>query len=242
MKKVLIILAVLFVVGVTGTVVIGSMILGGIAKEAINVVGPKLTQTDLSVESVGLNPIFGSGSIKGFQMGNPEGFSGTTSLSLDNVELDVDVGSLFGGETIIIEKLHILGPNVAYERTFGSSNVAEVLKNVEAFKTDVLGPTNKEETGEIRFIIKELIIDGGKVGMTIAGQTLSIPMPKLEQREIGTAQGGIAPSEAVGEILSLMLKSIGSATAEASKRIANQGTDSVKKITEGIGNIFGGDK
>ena len=76
----------------------------------------------------------------------------------------------------------------------------------------------------------------------MGGQTLSLPMPRVEQRDIGVEQGGIAANEALGAVFNLMLQSIGSATADASKKIANQGTDTVKRLGEGVGSIFGGDK
>ena len=219
------------------------------AKETINTFGPELTQTDLSVESVGLNPLFGSGSIQGLSLGNPDGFDGQRALALENIELDLDLGSLFSGDAIVIEKLHIIGPSVAYERTFRSSNVAEILNNVRGFSERVLSSSETAEpepqaeaatAHEIKIIIKELVVDGGEVGLTMGGQTFALPMPRVEQYDIGVDSGGVGPDEALGEVINLVLKSIGAATAEASKQIANEGADTVKRLSEGLGNFLGG--
>ncbi|MGB0371184.1 MAG: hypothetical protein ACPGN3_07500 [Opitutales bacterium] len=254
MKKILIGLAVLFVVGVTVVVIAASMFVGSVIKEGVNTLGPEITQTELSVEGVSVSPFTGGGSIKGLLLGNPEGFDGEQAMSLEKLDVAVDLGTLFSGEAIRIKKIHLKAPSFAYEKSLRSSNIAEIQKNIEEFGAQFTAaeegdpaieqPASEEtaSTSEfpIKVIIDEVIVEGGTVGLTLAGQTISVPIPTIKLSEIGEAQGGIGPDEAALEILNALVRGIGQATANAGASIIKGGADGVKGVTDGIKGIFGG--
>ena len=73
MKKALLILGTVLVMAVVALLVVRAN-LGGLIKKAVETVGPKITQTPMTIERVSLSPLSGSGSIKGFVLGNPEGY------------------------------------------------------------------------------------------------------------------------------------------------------------------------
>ena len=252
MKKLLISLFSLLAIGLIAAAVAVAFFLGDITKEAINKFGPMITETDFSVESVQLNPLSGSGTVKGFLMGNPQGFKGEKALSVESIKVDIDLPSIFDENPVTINKLHLVKPMIVYERTFSSSNMADIVKNVRKVDENLsvkMGddtPTEQERAAEleaglatVRFIIKEVIIEGGKVGMNVAGKTLSLPMPKVQKENIGVGVGGTDPSDALSEVLEGLLNGIGQATAEASRSIFNEGADTVKGFKNTIQQAVG---
>lgn len=251
-KKILIALAALFVLGcVVVFFAISSVISSGM-KEAVNTFGPEITQTELSVQDVDVSLFGGTSSISGLLLGNPEGFKGEKAMSLENLEVAVDVGSIFDEGPITIKRVYMKAPSFAYEKTLKSSNIAEIQKNIEAFSAAFsLSMEEQAEQGEapvdaqgeplaIKVIVEEVIIEGGSVGMTVMGQTVSLPMPSVTLKDIGKAEGGIGPDEALGAIVSSMVNGIGSAVAGAGKSVISGGADGVKSVTGGLKNLIGG--
>ena len=94
MKKILIALLVLFVLGIGAIFFGASWVVSNGLKETVNTFGPEFTQTDLSVQDVQVSLLGGSSKISGLLMGNPEGFKGGTE-GIKNVTGGIK--NLFGG-------------------------------------------------------------------------------------------------------------------------------------------------
>jgi hypothetical protein len=201
---------------------IGGSLLSKAAETGMETFVPKVTQTGLDIESLHLSPLTGSGTAKGFVLGNPEGFSSDFSIAFGSAHIDVDPMSVMG-ERILIEQIHIYQPKFNYERKLTTSNIKEILKNVQAAsghseEGEEVPETAPEEVPEsgIRIEIKELIIDEAQVSFSMAGaNTVPLPMPKIVLRDIGTKEGGIAPDEMAFEVMSVVLGQVLGAVAKA---------------------------
>src|SRR5579859_7623667 len=81
-------------------VVIGAN-LGRIVKAGIETVGPKITQTPITVDSVGLSLLSGSASINGLVVGNPTGYQSTNAINMDKASVSIAPGSLLSDKIVI---------------------------------------------------------------------------------------------------------------------------------------------
>jgi len=92
----LLILAVLIVLAVLGTY----FFLGTVIKKGVETVGPKITKTDVKLNSASLSILSGSGKINGFVLGNPQGFKTPAAISVGTVNLAIEPRSLFDNKLL----------------------------------------------------------------------------------------------------------------------------------------------
>jgi hypothetical protein len=237
MKKALIAIAVLVPVVFLGFFLVGGTILSKVATAGMQAFIPQVTGTPVSVGGLRLSPLTGSGTVSGFVLGNPEGFQSDHSIAFDEAHLDVAALSILG-ERILIEKVHVRAPRFNYERKLLSSNIREILKNVQAASGRVPedGKPAPEDTGpdadsRIRIEIRELVIEEGQVSISAAGASVPLPLPRIVLRDLGTDKGGIPPEEMVFEVMSVVLR-----------QVLESATKAPGTTVDGIRNLFGGGK
>jgi hypothetical protein len=136
MKKIKIILGVLVVLA--GLLVVAVLIagahLGDMVKKAMEVAGPKVTQTTLTVEGVNVSLLGGSAGVKGLVLGNPEGYQAPQSLSLSNAAVSLVPGSVLS-DKVVIRSVEVHGLEVTFEgNPFGANNLTKIMANVEGTK------------------------------------------------------------------------------------------------------------
>jgi len=237
MKKRYITFGGIVVVVLVAFYLIGGMVLSKVAVVGVEAFVPQVTKTTVNLDSLKVSPLTGSGTLKGFVLGNPEGFQSDYSISFDMAHMNVAPFSIMG-DRILIEKIHISGPKFNYERKLLTSNIKEILKNVQAAAGRPVEdgetpeePVEEAPPSEIKIEIKELIIDEGQVAMTLAGATVPLPLPKIVLRDIGTDEGGISPDEMTFEVMSVVLNQVLMSVAK-----------SPGATVDGIKNLFGGKK
>ena len=232
MKKSLISVSIVAVLALVGLYVFGGMLISKVAVAGVQAFVPQITKTPVQMESLRVSPLTGSGTIHGFQLGNPEGFKSDFSISFGSAHMNVAPFSILG-DRILIEKIHITAPKFNYERKLLTSNIKEILKNVQAASGRPVegaeAPVEEAPPTSIRIEIKELIIEEGQVSMTMAGATVPVPLPRIVLRDIGTDEGGIAPDEMVFEVMSVVLNQVIASVAKAPG-----------SAVEGIKGLFGG--
>ena len=92
MKKILIRVALAGVVLLVIAVVVGAMFLGSIVKKGVETAGPSITKTDVKLDGASLSVLSGSGTLKGFVLGNPEGYKGDFAIKVGVVDVGVKPG------------------------------------------------------------------------------------------------------------------------------------------------------
>lgn len=262
-KKLFIGLLVLALIAVGLVYFLGASALNKGVKKGVESIGPKVTQTSVTLDSVNLSPLSGSGTLKGLYVGNPEGFKSENIFALGQIDIEVDTGTVFS-DKIIIDKIHIRKPEISYEKTLTSSNVKELQKNIEAFTGpgDPATPDPKPNAGaKKQVVIRKLIIEEGTIYVGALGVGQTILLPLIEMNDIGEGGSQITLGEAIDMVLSKVLTNIGPAIANAGelgKQAANalktQGLEkvdqaaekageaageAVNKATDGIKNLFG---
>jgi len=192
--------------------------LDAIVVNGVNTYGPKLTQTKVELASASLSPFSGSGTLKGLAVGNPSGWSDGRAFYLGQVHLDLQPGSLVSGPVVINEIL-IDQPEFNYETTIVSSNIKDLVKNIEGFTGGGGGgaqPVAKD--GQPRkFIVKKFRFTNGKARVEFGTNVLNVNLPPISLDDVGVAEGGITVDQLSGVLMRQVLGSVVAGTANAVK-------------------------
>ncbi|MDI1320854.1 MAG: hypothetical protein PSW75_11785 [bacterium] len=237
MKKILLVLAILVLVGYF----VCAYFLGSVVKAGVNSFGPKLTQTKVELAGASISPLTGSGTLTGLTVANPKGWSEGNAFALGKVHVDVQPFSIFG-DHVVVNEITIDGPEFLYETRFVSSNIKDLLKNIENF-TGSGEKTAATKSGQpIKFVVKKFRLTNGKATLGLGGAALPVPLPPISLDDLGGAQGGITADELAGVLMKSVLNSIVTGTADAlakdggasaiekTKEAAKKAADSIKKL------------
>lgn len=248
MKKLLIVLGIVAVLVIAGVVYV-SMNLGGIVTAGVNKYGPQLTQTKLTLESATISPLSGVGTLNNLVIGNPKGWSENDLASLGKIHVDI-VPSSLRGDHIIINEVVIEAPVFNYETKIVSSNVADLLKNIE----QALGPSKPSgdaksppaQQSTTKFAVKKFRLLNGKVRVGVGPAATTVPLPAIEIDELGTKEGGVTASEAASIVMKQVVGKIVTATAGAASDLLKTGgaagAEGMKKAGDAIKGLFSGEK
>lgn len=243
MKKILLIVAVL----VLGAYVVLAYFLGSIVKAGVNNFGPKLTQTKVELAGATLSPLTGSGTLTGLAVGNPKGWTETDAFKLGKIHIDVAPLSILG-DHVVVNEIIIDGPEFLYETKFVSSNIKDLLKNIEQF-TGKGGQTAETNEGKpVKFVVKKFRLTNGKATLGVGVAALPVPLPPISLDNLGEAEGGITADQLAGALMKNVLNSIvtgtasalgqvgstsGAAAVEKTKEAAKKAGESIKKLFNG---------
>lgn len=220
--------------------------LGSIVKAGVNSFAPKLTQTKVVLASATLSPLTGSGTLGGLSVGNPAGWSDGNAFTLGKVHVDVEPLSIFG-DHIVINEIIIDEPVFVYETKIVSSNIKDLLKNIESF-TGGGGREPAAKGGKsIKFVVKKFRMTNAKATLGVGVSALPVPLPPISLDNLGVSEGGITADQLAGTLISNVLGSIVSGTANALGQVGSTAgaasvektKDAAKQATEGIKKLFG---
>jgi AsmA family len=244
-------------------VVVGLSKLGPLVKMAINTYGPKITDTELNVGDVGISLFSGEAKLKKFFLGNPKGFKSESAMKIGSVDVDVDEGSLTK-DTIIIQKVEIIGPEITYEKKGKTDNFQALLANVQ--KNLPQGQSAKKEPEKEgagkKLVINDLIIKQGKVklaldmpGGVLGDKEISTDLPDIHLTDIGKNKGGSSPADVAKEIFEALyakitspnvigalddqLKKLGGNAAKALEGVTQEGLKGATGVVESAGKEAG---
>jgi hypothetical protein len=214
---------------VVGVLYVGvAFFLGSIAKGAVNRLGPKVTQSNVVLESATISPLSGVGTLNGFTVGNPQGWSSTPAFHLGRVHIDLDPKSVFS-DVIVINELTIDQPEFNYETRLVSSNIGDLLANIEKFTGSGEKEAAKTEGPPKKFIVKKLRFTDGKATVGVGVAALPVPLPEIKLDNIGMQEGGLTGAQLSAVVLRDVLRTIVKAATEAR---GLTGADSLEKTKE----------
>jgi len=264
MKKFLVRSLIVLIVLVLLAVLATHLFLDTAIKSGIETVGPKLTKTDIKLNSVSLSLLSGSGKIKGFVVGNPQGFKTASAISVGTATLTVDPKSIFG-DKVIIHTFNVEGPEITFETDLTTVNLEKLLSNLEettggekpATDTNQPAPPKQSEANAgKRLQVDDFLIKNAKVHVSvnapvIGQQSANVNIPEIHLTNMGTNAEGITAAEFSKEVLKAIVVK---AKDEATKVIADMSkggkffgkepsaiiseTNSLQKAAKGIGDLF----
>jgi hypothetical protein len=251
MKKILLVLGLGGLLVVIAVYIGVAYFLGSIVKAGVNNFGPKLTQSKVVLAGANLSPLTGTGTLTGLTVGNPVGWSDGNAFSLGKVHVDVEPFSIFG-DHVVINEITIDQPEFAYETKIVSSNIKDILKNIEEF-TGSGGQTAKTKEGKpVKFVLKKFRMTNAKatVGVGVGVTALAVPLPPISLDNLGVAEGGVTADQLAGVLMQNVLGSIVAGTANALGQVGStsgsvtveQMKEAARKAGDAIKGLFKKDK
>jgi hypothetical protein len=252
-KKIFLALLGLAVIGIIVIALFGSKMLNSGIKKGVETIGPRVTQTNVTLEAVDISIFSGAGKLTGLNVGNPEGFKSENIFALGEIDVAVQISSLLS-DKIIIDRVIIKNPAISYETRISTSNVKQLLENIEAFT----GPKAEEVPAEEvpadsvpgkQVVIRKVIVEGATVYVGLLGVGQAVPLPRIELNDIGEDRK-MNIADAIDLVLTEVLKAIGPAISNAGGMLKDSGKalldgaisgddSAAKKATDGIKNLFG---
>jgi len=209
MKKILVVGGVaIAVIVVIALVLVGKI--NPIVKSGIEKTGPVILKAPVTLEGVNISFFSGSGELKGFTVGNPEGYKTSYAFQMDRLKVDLDVKSVTS-DKIHIEDIIIDSPNIVFEGGFGKNNLSQLQKNASTFTSG--GSKEKETASDSqsqKLLIDHVLIQNGTISVSMGilqGKKLTVPLPKIELKDIGKEKDA-SMSDALGEVLAAINKAV----------------------------------
>ena len=250
-----IVVVLILVIGVGGYFLLSN--LGSIVVAAVERYGSEVTQTQVSLADAEVDITSGKGALSGLKVGNPSGFQTDSAISLGEIAVKLDTGSVTE-KTIVVTEIAVTQPEVTYEVGATGSNIDAIRQNVEAFAAAQGGggggggtsggdqPTadgGADGGAERKLVIDDLYIRGGTVKVSatfLEGETLSAVLPEIHLTDIGKDTGGATPQQVVERIVAALGDETGKVIAGMNLDALRQGAEgAVNAITEGAGGAVG---
>jgi len=232
MKKFLLGIVIILIIALVAGFLFAGSLLSSAVETGVNKIGPQLTQTRVELDSASVSPFSGSGSLSGLFVGNPEGFKAEKAFSLGQVDLDIDISSVLGGEAIVIERVYITEPEIVMEKKLSGSNLQTILDNIKEATGGTQEEQPQEEGEPTKVIIESFVMENAKVTTVVAGKSIAVPVPRMEFTDLGKEKGGATPAELSAEIMGQILGGVTKAIAENASAIAEGAVETGEKAVE----------
>ncbi len=224
-----------------------------IVKNGIEVVGSQVLGAGVTVSSVSLSPLNGSGSIRGLRIENPEDFSSDYAIQLDEVSININASSVFR-DVVEIESVTIVQPQITYETHITTDNIRALLNNLSSEESASEGESDgASENSSKQIIIRKLQILDPQLNLVSAIGTAPIPLPDIELKDIGAKDGSTTVAESLGIVLSAvsvsilntnlpdfsnLQESVQDQLREGAEQVENAVEDTVEQLGNRIRNIL----
>ena len=241
-KKILIGLALISLVVIVAIVIVVGFFLGDVVKAGMETIGPKVTQTTLTVGSVHVGIFTGSGGVNDLVLGNPDGYKSPNAISVGKAYASVAPFSVLS-DKIVIKSVEVRSPEITFEgNPFGANNLKKILDNVNAFTgsaTAKSADTNAAAPGAAKpakkLEVDDFLITGAKVHFN--GATL--PLPDIHFSDLGKGPDGITAGDLVkkvlGEITTATVTAVVGSVGAAGKATGNE----AGSLGQKLGSLFG---
>jgi len=240
-------------IGLGGVVLIALVLvvvffsLNSIVKKGVETLGPEMTRVDVRLGSADISPFSGGGRLSQLFVGNPEGFKTPSAIQMGDIKVGVKVSSVLK-DVIVINEINIQAPEITLEGNLSGNNLSKILDNVSgADEKQKAAPAATGAKKEKKFCVKELVIDGGKINLSLdlsilGGKSATIPLPAIHLSNIGTETDGVTAAELVKQIMKPLLDGVLDAAkkeiASGGKGLENLGKGGVNDAKKAVGGVI----
>jgi hypothetical protein len=193
-----------------------------IVSSNIEQIGSEMTGTPVTVDGVSISPFSGSGTIQGFRVANPDGYSEDYALELEDFSIELEPFSLFSDE-VVVNQITIRGASVYVEQKLPENNIREIMNHLNSLPDG--------EASDTRLVIEHFVLENGSADLytQLGGErSASVNFSRIELRDLGRA-GGQETVEAV-------IKQIAAEVSEESLRASIESGG--EQIRDAIRDIF----
>jgi hypothetical protein len=213
---------------------------------------------DVKLQSVNLSLLSGAGGLKGLVVGNPPGFKTPWAINVGAASLALELRSLLS-DKIIIKSISVQEPEITLETDLRANNLGKILANVQAAGSGEKKPPTtgdatepKESKAGKKLQVDDFVIKGGKIHVSVTalgGQSATVSLPEIHLQDLGKGAEGITAAELTRRVLEVIDKEAAKASAGTvsdmgkgalymTKDLGKGGTNSVEKVTKGLGDLF----
>lgn len=210
--------------------------LGSIVKAGVNKKGPELTQSKVELAAARISPFSGQGTLSNLVVGNPAGWQSQNAFSLGEISINVEPRSLMG-DHVVVNSILIDRPEITYETKVTSSNLQDLLKNVQQAAGAGREPSTAKNGKPIKIEVKHFQLQNAKITAIAGAATASIDMPALVLDDLGTKEGGLTPEQ----LSAAIVKAVTAQAVQAGARIAIE-KGVLEKAGAGLEKLLGGGK
>jgi hypothetical protein len=209
---------------------------------AIRQYGQEITGVPVSLSGASISVVDGRAALRGLVVGNPDGFKTKHALSLSEISMTLDIGSLTT-DVIRIKELTLVKPEVTYEYASTGSNLDVLQRNIERSITQPRDNQKKTQDSESskKLVIEHLYIKNGTASVSaelLTGDAVSVPIPDLHLRDIGKKSKGTSAGEAIRQIVGPLVQQVGTSVASRGLNTATKtiqkGMDAASKTIRGL--------
>jgi uncharacterized protein involved in outer membrane biogenesis len=251
MKKILIGVAIiLFILIILGVVAIG-LCLDSVVKRGVETVGPKLTQTEVKLDSLSLSILSGAGKIKGLLIGNPSGYKSPSAIQVGTASLALEPSSIFSSK-VIIHSINVQAPEITFETDLKGNNLSKILANLQSASGGGGAGTNAASSPGKKLQVDDFLISGGKIHVSVTAlgtQSATVALPEIHLAGLGQGPDGITPAELTERVLqavekeaaqmaSSVVADLGKNAAGLTKGLGNNPTGAVESISKSLGGLL----
>jgi hypothetical protein len=207
MKKAILRMAVVFGATAIAILLVGDMVLDLVVTRSVGSVGSKLTGTDLTMDGANLFLLSGAGAIKNLDVGNPVGYSQFSAIQVGTINVGLKPGSVFS-DILQISHIRVCSPQINFEGSVDTNNLAALLQNVEAAVNSGLPHPGSEPPGK-RLHVEDLLITGAKLNVrapVLGGPPQILNLPDIHITDLGAGTNSLSSAELTQMVLSRLSK------------------------------------
>jgi AsmA family len=246
----------LFVLIVAAIVVVASR-LDDIVKKGVETVGPKITQTSVTLSEVHLSLFAGSASVKQLVVGNPAGYKSSFAISVGTADLGVNPLSICS-DKIVIRSVRVEAPEITFEgNPLSKNNLGDIMDNVDQVaKNGGPAPAGTNTVAAARnkpgkkIEVDDLVINGAKVHAMLpsvgnfSGRELTLTLPQIHLTNLGKGGDGITATELTRAVLNAITTATIKAVADAGwdkslKNLGGNAGEGIDQIKKSVGGLLG---
>jgi len=206
-----------------------------IVQTGIEVVGTQVLGAEVTVDSVSVSPLSGSGSLSGLSIDNPEGFNSDYAFQLAEVSIALDTGSVFE-DVVVVDSVTIVQPQITYETRITTDNIRAIINNVSSSSTGSSDSgAASSESGGRQIVIREFRMLNPQLNLVAAVVTAPVPLPDIELRDIGAEDNSTTVADALQLILSTLSTSILSAKLPSLDDLRNEVEGALQEGVDELG-------
>jgi hypothetical protein len=186
---------------------IGDMVLDLVVTRSVGHVGSKITGTDLTMDGANLFLLSGAGAIRNLDVGNPAGYSQFSAIQVGTINVGLKPGSVFS-DTLQISHIRVCSPQINFEGSVDTNNLAALLQNVETALGNHLPGPGAEPPGK-RLHVEDLLITGAKLNLApsvLGGPPQILDLPDIHLTDLGAGTNSLSSAELTQMVLSRLSK------------------------------------
>ncbi len=258
MKKILVRLFLVLIILLIVAAIAAHFFLDGAIKRGIETYGPSLTKVSVKLKAVNLMLLTGSGKIHGLVIGNPQGFTTPTAISVGSTSVSLNPASLMD-DKIVVRTINIQEPEITFETGLNvkENNLSKILANLEESTSggekQPAQPKSTEAGPSKKLQVDEFIVSKAKVNVTVTAlgnKSATLPIPDIHLKDLGQGPEGITVAELSKKVLEAIEKEAAQAAVTAiadlskgavymSKEFGQGATNAVDKAVDKAGKSIG---